>query len=96
MPELANQGNSNRLRLAHPQKAGQHHAVGAEPRGGEAPERTLESTPPPSDMITYCVSYAWSDESKAVVDPLCEAAEQRGIKILRPPGWAWERASVSS
>ena len=70
------------LRLAHPQKADQHRAVGAEPRDA-APERTLEFTPPPSDTITYCVSYAWNDESKAVVDRLCEEAEQRGIKILR-------------
>ena len=70
------------LRLAHPQKADQPRAVGAEPRDA-APERTLEFTPPPSDKITYCVSYAWNDESKAVVDRLCEEAEQRGIKILR-------------
>ena len=36
-----------------------------------------------SEAITYCVSYARNDESKAVVDRLCEEAEQRGIKILR-------------
>ncbi len=70
------------LRLAHPQKADQHRAVGAEPRD-TAPERTLEFTPPPSDTITKCVSYAWNDESKAMVDRLCEEAGQRGIKILR-------------
>ena len=67
---------------AHPQKADQHRAMGAEPRDA-APERKLEFTPPPSDTISYCVSYAWNDESKAMVDRLCEEAEQRGIKILR-------------
>jgi internalin A len=47
------------------------------------PERKLEFTPPPSDKLTYCVSYAWNDESKAIVDRLCAEAEQHGIKILR-------------
>jgi internalin A len=48
-----------------------------------APERKPEFVPLRSDKKTYCVSYAWNDESKAVVDNLCEAARQRGIEILR-------------
>jgi len=71
---------SDPLRLAHPQKADQHRAVGAEPRDA-APERTLEFTPPPTDP--YCVSYAWNDESKAMVDRLCEEANRRGKTVLR-------------
>jgi len=66
----------------HPKKAGRGRAVGPESKDA-APERTLEFTMPPSDTITYCVSYAWNDESKAVVDRLCAEAEKRGIKILR-------------
>ena len=70
------------LRLAHPQKADQPRAVGAEPRDA-APERTLEFTPPPSDTIAYYVSYAWNDESKAMIDRLCEEANRRGKTVLR-------------
>jgi internalin A len=43
----------------------------------------LKFSAPPSDAITYCVSYAWNDESKAVVDGICEKSNQRGITILR-------------
>ena len=46
-------------------------------------EPKLEFTPPPSDKKTYCVSYAWNDESNAKVDELCEAARQKGVAILR-------------
>src|SRR5271157_2350152 len=67
---------------AHPKKAGRGRAVEPEPEA-TLRERVLEFTPPPSDKITYCVSYAWNDESKAVVDRLCEEADQRRIKILR-------------
>ena len=67
-------------------KRDQHRAVGAEPRDA-APERTLEFTPPPSDTISYCVSYAWNDESKAMVDRLCEEAIRRGQnRPTRPHG----------
>ncbi len=48
-----------------------------------AAERKLEFIPMPSDKKTYCVSCAWNDESKAIVDGLCEEARQRGIEILR-------------
>jgi internalin A len=45
---------------------------------------SLRTGPPtPSDAITYCVSYAWTDESKGIVDRLCREAEERGKKILR-------------
>ncbi len=48
-----------------------------------APESNLEFAPLPSDKKTYCVSYAWNDESKAKVDELCDEARRRGIEILR-------------
>jgi internalin A len=70
------------LRLALPRKAGRGRAVAAEPQDA-APERALEFTPPPSDTLTYCVSYAWNNKSKAKVDRLCEEAKRRGIEILR-------------
>ncbi len=70
------------LRLAHPQKADQHRAVGAEPRDA-APERKLEIVAPPSDEVEYWVSYGWNDESKALVTRLCEEADRRGKKVLR-------------
>jgi internalin A len=36
-----------------------------------------------SEQISLYISYAWTDESKSVVNELCEAAEQRGIRIVR-------------
>ena len=56
--------------------------MGPEPEDA-APERTLEFTPPPSDEVEYWVSYGWNDESKALVDRLCEEANRRGKKVLR-------------
>jgi internalin A len=56
--------------------------VEAEP-ADVASERKLEFAPIRSDKKTYCVSYAWNDESKEVVDNLCEEARRRGIEILR-------------
>lgn len=57
---------------------------------------SAESTPPKLEFIQepvsqpeYCVSYAWGDlteegkEREAIVDRLCDAAEKRGIRILR-------------
>jgi len=70
------------LNPAHPKKAGRGRAVEPEPEDALR-ERALEFTPPPSDKITYCVSYAWNDESKAVVDRLCEEANRRGKTVLR-------------
>jgi internalin A len=70
------------LRLADPKQDGRHRAVEAESHV-TPPERALEFTPPPSNATTYCVSYAWNDESKAVVHDLCEDATRRGFEILR-------------
>jgi internalin A len=47
------------------------------------PEKSLAFAPPPSDKRTYCVSYAWNDASKAIVDDLCDGAKARGIEVLR-------------
>lgn len=71
------------LRPPYPQKpARKRHAPQPEPQDAMS-ERELEITPPPSAGTTFCVSYAWDDQSKAVVDRLCEAAQQQGIIILR-------------
>jgi Leucine-rich repeat (LRR) protein len=70
------------LRPTHPKIAGRGHVVGPEPEDA-APERAMEFTMPPSDKISYCVSYAWNDESTVIVDRLCREAEHREIKILR-------------
>jgi internalin A len=73
---------SESLRPIHESKDGRSRSV----EGGPveiAPDRKLEFTPMPSDKKTYCVSYAWNDESTAVVDGLCEAARQQDIEILR-------------
>ena len=58
-------------------------------------ERKLEFHPPPTDKKTYCVSYAWNDESNAVVDGLCEEAGSSGASrsCATRPAWAWVRAS---
>jgi internalin A len=48
-----------------------------------AAKPSLEFTPVRSVRTTYCVSYAWNDESKSIVDRLCDEATQRGIEILR-------------
>jgi internalin A len=53
------------------------------------PARPLESSQERGSEPQYFVSYAWGDataegrEPEAVVDRLCEAAEQRGLVILR-------------
>ena len=70
------------LHPAHPKKAGRGRAVEPVPEDAVR-ERALEFTPPPSDTIPYCVSYAWNDESKAMVDRLCEEANRRGKTVLR-------------
>ena len=49
----------------------------------DKPERKLEFAPPPSDQKTYFISYAWSDESKAIVEDVCLEAKRRGIEIIR-------------
>jgi len=69
-------------RPARSKKAGRRRAVELEPEDA-VPAPPLKFSMPPSDAITYCVSYAWNDESKAVVDRLCEESKQRSIKILR-------------
>jgi internalin A len=52
-------------------------------------ERRIEPDYEPSSEKEYFVSYAWGDETpegrerEAVVDRLCEAAEERGVKIIR-------------
>ncbi|RYD29545.1 MAG: TIR domain-containing protein, partial [Verrucomicrobiaceae bacterium] len=38
---------------------------------------------PPSEIITYAVSYALRDQSKETVERLCRKAEARGIRIMR-------------
>ena len=73
---------ANKPRSARTKKASPHRIVKTEPED-KALAPTLEFRPPPSDTISYCVSYAWNDESKALVDRLCEQAKQRGITILR-------------
>jgi internalin A len=70
------------LRANHPPKAGRRPPEATDPHDAR-PERALEFAPPPSEAITYGVSYAWNDESKAKVDELCEEAVRRGKKILR-------------
>ena len=61
----------------------------------KAPAAPLNFRAPPSDAISYCVSYAWNDESKALVDRLCEQAKQRGITILRDINGLWLGASIT-
>ena len=82
MPGLGNQGNSVRSIRPTRRKPDRGLAVGAEPRR----RRTRTNTgvhPAASDTIPYCVSYAWNDESKAMVDRLCEEANRRGKTVLR-------------
>ena len=43
----------------------------------------LEFETPPRTGVTYCVSYAWRDDSIKFVDELCERAKADGIHILR-------------
>jgi len=43
----------------------------------------LEFAEPPRTTTTYAVSYAWTEESSALVDRLCTDAGKRGLKILR-------------
>jgi internalin A len=59
------------------------------------PERKLAFAVPRSDKKTYCVSYAWNDESKAIVDKLCDEAEQRHIEILRDKTGHGQGESIS-
>jgi internalin A len=75
-------GTSDSLRPAHPKSADRGRVVGPEPED-VAPERKMEFTPPPTDDIERWVSYGWNDESKALVDRLCEEANRRGKKLLR-------------
>jgi len=69
-------------RPPRPRKAGGRGLPEPEPEHAVA-ERELKFSQPPSDTITYCVSYAWNDESTEKVDRLCEEAKKRGQKILR-------------
>lgn len=46
-------------------------------------EPKLEFDTPPRSGTTYCVSYAWRDDSIQVVDDLCAKAEASGIHVLR-------------
>jgi internalin A len=69
-------------RSARPPKAGHRGPAQPEPEDAVA-EPPLTFSPPPSRATTYCVSYAWNDQSKAVVDRLCEESTRRGITILR-------------
>jgi internalin A len=39
--------------------------------------------PPRAAETTYCVSYAWTDESSKTVDRICADALSRGIEIIR-------------
>ena len=43
----------------------------------------LEFVNEPSRQVQYAVSYAWDKTSPGVVDKLCAAAEERGIRMLR-------------
>ena len=70
------------VRPTQPPRDGRPRSVEPEP-GEVAPEGKLEFIPLRSDKKTYCVSYAWNDESKAIVDRLCEDARQQEIEILR-------------
>ena len=73
---------ADKPRSVRTKKASPHRTVKTEPED-KAPTPPLNFTAPPSDAMSYCVSYAWNDESKALVDRLCEQAKQRGITILR-------------
>ncbi|MGA8755311.1 MAG: COR domain-containing protein [Stellaceae bacterium] len=53
-------------------------------------EQSVEAKPPPLQFSQepipgreYCVSYAWGQPTQAVVDRLCAAAEERGVRVLR-------------
>jgi internalin A len=46
-------------------------------------------------MKSFCVSYAWNDESRSIVDNLCEEAGQRGIRILRDTTGLGPHESIS-
>jgi internalin A len=54
----------------------------ADSRAAEHPW-ILQFGAPPSRSVTYCVSYAWNEESNTIVDGLCTAAETRCRTILR-------------
>ena len=63
-------------------------AAEREESAAEAPALTFGL--PPAEGAEYCVSYAWGDdatpegrEREAFVDRLCEAAEARGIRVVR-------------
>jgi internalin A len=79
---------------ARSRKASPHRTVKTEPED-KAPAPSLKFSAPPADEISYCVSYAWNDESKALVDHLCEQAKQRGITILRDINGLRLRASIT-
>ena len=59
----------------------------AAPRRDDTPPPVF--THPPSPGREYCVSYAWNDRTpggpdrEKIVDDLCEAAEKRGIHVVR-------------
>ncbi len=49
-----------------------------------APSRELQvGPPPPETKMAYYVSYAWDDESKDIVNRLCDEATQRKMTIQR-------------
>jgi len=58
-------------------------------RTGSEPARPLQFSQEVNNEPQYFVSYGWGDQSvegrerEAIVDRLCEAAEQRGLVILR-------------
>jgi internalin A len=85
---------TDKPRSARMKKASPHRTVKTEPED-KAPAPPLNFRAPPSDAISYCVSYAWNDESKALVDHLCEQAKQRGITILRDINGLRLRASIT-
>jgi internalin A len=73
---------ADKPRSARTKKASPHRTVKTEPED-KAPAPPLNFRAPPPEAISYYVSYAWNDESKAVVDRLCEQSTQRGVTILR-------------
>ena len=67
---------ADKPRSARAKKASPHRTVKTGPED-KAPAPPLNFRAPPSDAISYYVSYAWNDESKALVNRLCEQAKQR-------------------
>ena len=81
--EKALQDEERRLGLSSDKQEPERRPETGEDDNVEAQPPRLDFTPEPRDERSYYVSYAWEDESAALVDEFCKRAEKRGIKVQR-------------